>query len=87
MNIILYSDQVGRLMLRKGIQVVTGLSNAEIMFSRSAEGRPFVEGLEKIDVNVSHHGDWVSAYEMSVKFFRVKMPIFGILGNCFDFLL
>ncbi|XP_067933664.1 L-aminoadipate-semialdehyde dehydrogenase-phosphopantetheinyl transferase-like isoform X2 [Watersipora subatra] len=53
------SSLIGRLMLRKGIQEVIGSSNSNITFSRTAEGRPFLPGLDIIDINVSHHGDWV----------------------------
>lgn len=46
-------------MLRKSIRLATGMSNEEITLSRTEEGRPYVKGLNGLDVNVSHHGDWV----------------------------
>lgn len=47
-------------MLRKGIQVATGIRNADIKLLRTDEGRPYMDGLQGLDLNVSHHGDFVS---------------------------
>jgi len=57
--------QVGRLLLRKSVQTVTHLENKSIHFLRTSEGRPYLKDVNDLDVNVSHHGDWVSAVAIS----------------------
>ena len=46
-------------MLRRGLQLATGIRNSDLKLLRTEEGRPYVEGLKNMDVNVSHHGDFV----------------------------
>ena len=48
-------------MLRKAINVSTGIKYEDIKLMRTLEGRPYMPGLpDGLDTNVSHHGSWVS---------------------------
>lgn len=57
------SSLVGRLMIRKYINIVTGISYNEINLNRDAKGKPILLNAlpdgKKVYFNVSHQGDYV----------------------------
>ena len=68
-------------MLRRGLQLATGVRNSDLKLLRTEEGRPYMEGLQHIDVNVSHHGDFVGNMldNMNILALSDRLPFISIL--------
>ena len=68
-------------MLRRGLQLATGVRNSDLKLLRTEEGRPYMEGLQHIDVNVSHHGDFVGGMldNMNILALSYRLPLISIL--------
>ncbi|XP_054709592.1 L-aminoadipate-semialdehyde dehydrogenase-phosphopantetheinyl transferase-like [Uloborus diversus] len=54
------SSLIGQLLMRKAVNISTGIEYDKITFSRTQSGKPFLvgENQEKVDFNLSHNGDF-----------------------------